>query len=396
MKKIKYILIALFVLLPFNVHAQEINLYLFYGDGCPHCAAEKEYINTIEQEYGNKINVVTFEVWYSDANANLLEKVRKIFNSDATGVPYTVIGETGITGYNDDVASNIKALIDKELANPTQDVVSQIQNNQKVTLSTQKEVKKTKQKNNKFTIPILGKIDAKSVSLPAVAAAIGLADGFNPCAMWVLLFLISMLLTMKDKKKRLILGIIFLLTSAIVYILFMVAWLGIAVTVTQQVILRVIIGIFALLVGLWNLRSFKRYQTDGCEVVSSKKRKKIFSKIKHIIHEQSFLLAILGIIVLAATVNLIELACSAGLPLIFTSILALNHLSTVQYALYIGIYMLFFMLDDIIVFVIAMKTMEVTGISTKYNKWSHLIGGTLMLLIGILLIFFPKILMFGF
>src|SRR5574344_1014567 len=99
---------------------------------------------------------------------------------------------------------------------------------------------------------------------------------------------------------------------------------------------------------------------------------------------------------LAFTVNLIELACSAGLPLLFTQILALNDLNNFQYFIYVILYIFFFLLDDLIVFIIAMKTFEITGISTKYNKYSHLIGGIIMLIIGLLMIIKPAWLMFNF
>ena len=110
----------------------------------------------------------------------------------------------------------------------------------------------------------------------------------------------------------------------------------------------------------------------------------------------AFVLALIGIIGLAISVNLIELACSSGLPLIFTQILALNELNSIQYFLYILLYIIFFLIDDIIIFAIAMKSLKVTGISTKYNKLSHLIGGILMLIIGILMILKPDWLMFNF
>ena len=124
--------------------------------------------------------------------------------------------------------------------------------------------------------------------------------------------------------------------------------------------------------------------------------KKIFSKIKEFTHEKNFFLALIGVIGLAISVNLVELACSAGLPLIFTQILAINTLNPLQYWFYIFLYILFFLIDDIVVFTIAMVSLKMTGISTKYNKYSHLIGGIIMVIIGILLIFKPGILMFNF
>ena len=130
------------------------------------------------------------------------------------------------------------------------------------------------------------------------------------------------------------------------------------------------------------------------------KRKSIIKRINKVVKQmddkKTYFLAILGVMGLAITVNLIELACSSGLPLIFTQILALNNLNSFQYFIYILIYILFFLIDDIVIFTIAMKTLKLTGISTKYNKLSHLIGGILMLLIGILMIYKPEWLMFNF
>ena len=121
-----------------------------------------------------------------------------------------------------------------------------------------------------------------------------------------------------------------------------------------------------------------------------------FKKIRKFTSEKSFLLAILGVVGLAVSVNLVELACSAGLPLVFTELLVLNNVSNFMKFIYTLLYVLFFLFDDLVIFIIAMVTMEVTGISTKYNKYSHLLGGIIMLVIGLLLILKPEWLMFQF
>ena len=120
------------------------------------------------------------------------------------------------------------------------------------------------------------------------------------------------------------------------------------------------------------------------------------NKIIKITTEKKFILSLFGIIALAASVNIIELMCSIGIPLLFTQILAMNNLSTFEYAIYMLLYILFFLIDDIIIFVGSMITLKVTGLSTKYTKFSHLIGGIIMLLIGLLLIIKPELLMFNF
>lgn len=392
MKKLYVVLffVSLFFL-PFCVSAKEVTVNLFYGQECPHCESEQQYLAKLKKQYGDNVRIKKYEVWHNKSNSDLLAKVRKKLNNDDRGVPYTVIGTTDMTGFNDNIASDIKKLVQENMKSPDIDAVSYIVNDKPI-----KKVKKSE--DTHVSIPWLGSVDAKSVSLPLISIIIGLVDGFNPCAMWVLLLLISMLLTMKDKKRKWILGIVFLVTSAVVYLFFMVAWLQIAVSAMQQVLLRIVIAIIAMVAAIINLRSYfkEKDNPNGCVVTDDTKRQKIFKKIKKFTTEKSFILAILGVITLAFTVNLVELACSAGLPLLFTSVLAMNDLSGMQYAFYMFIYIFFFLIDDLIVFIIAMKTLEVTGISTKYNKYSHLIGGLIMLLIASLLILKPEWIMFNF
>ena len=125
------------------------------------------------------------------------------------------------------------------------------------------------------------------------------------------------------------------------------------------------------------------------------KRQKVFEKIKSITRKKQFLFALGGIILLAFAVNLVELICSAGLPAIYTQILSLAQLPKWQYYLYLIFYILIFMLDDLVIFFTAMVTLQAVGIQSKYSRISHLVGGILMLIIGILLLFKPEFLMFG-
>lgn len=393
----KIIITALLLFIPFVVSADEktLRVYLFHRESCPHCKKEIQYLEELKNEYSN-LDVVTYEVSQNVMNYNFMNRV-----IDKTGivtngqVPFTIIGTDYYIGFEDHVKKSIKDSIDKFLNDKNSiDVIAKVKNGEDVSnIKYNVDPKSTK------VIPILGEIDAKKVSLPLVAIVIGAIDGFNPCAMWVLLFLIGMLFHMKDKKKMWILGITFLLTSAVMYLLIMAAWLKVALSFMTVVWLRIFIAIVALVAGLVNLNSYikeKKRKDDGCEIVDEKKRKKMFTKIKKITSEKKFILAIFGIIALAISVNLVELACSAGLPLIFTQILALNDLSTFEYVIYMLIYILFFLIDDIVVFVIAMLTLNIKGISSKYGKYSHLIGGIIMILIGILMIFKPEWLMFNF
>ncbi|MEG2351343.1 MAG: hypothetical protein RSA10_03445 [Bacilli bacterium] len=404
MKKINTLFISFILLLilflPGRASAleKEVNVYLFYGDGCPHCRAEKEYLDTIKDKYNLKI--YEYEVWYNKDNQNTLNMVADYLKVEVTGVPFTVINNTAISGYSeatsiDRINYNIKQASNNNFIDK---VGMELGIVEKTTIIDQEPINKENNQDMNIKVPFFGKVNLKNLSLPVIAIIIGLVDGFNPCAMWVLLFLISTLIGMKDKKKLWILGTTFLLASSTVYLAFMVSWLQFARMISAVSWVRLIIALVALIGGVININSFIKsiYSDDGCNIASDKKRKKTFNNIKKFTHEKSFAVAMIGIVLLAISVNLIELACSAGLPVIFTQILAMNSLSGMQYALYILLYILFFMLDDFIIFIIAIKSFELSGVSTKYSKYSHLVGGIIMFIIGVLLLVKPEWLMFNF
>ena len=405
MKKSLKIIVLIFlinIVCLINVSAKEtVKLYFFHGDGCPHCHEESLFLKDIQKKYHNDLKIVKYEVWYNENNQKLLEKVKNKMDINNNGVPVTIIGSTFFIGYSEDYNQKMQRAINYYINNQNkyEDIVGKIKagtyTNKKVIDYFAKEDTQT-DKNTTLNVPLIGKINLKNVSIGVASVTIGLVDGFNPCAMWVLLFLISMLIGMKNKRRMWILGISFLVTSGLVYMIIMLSWLNIVVSITASIIMRNIIAIVAIIGALINLNSFRKADDSGCQVVDAKKRKKIFSKIKKYTTEKRFILALTGIIFLAISVNVIELACSAGLPLVFTQILALNNITGIKAFLYTLVYIFFFLADDIIIFVIAMMTAKITGISTKYNKYSHLIGGIIMLLIGILLILKPEWLMFNF
>ena len=395
MKKIKILLVAIFMMLLFlpNVKAEEnLKFYLFYQESCPHCHDEMEFINSIKDEYPT-VDFVFYEISLNEMNYNFYNKVLKKTKINANGVPFTIIGTDYYVGFNEEISKNIVESLNKFLETGTIDVISMVKNDEDLS-----DIKYNENINENMSLPIIGEIDAKKVSLPLISIFIGMIDGFNPCAMWVLLFLIGMLFNMKDKKKMWVLGITFLTTSAILYLFIMMAWLKVALSFNTVLWLRILIALIALIAGGINIISYLKNikKDDGCKIVDEKKRKKIFSKIKKITLEKRLILSIIGIITLAISVNLVELACSAGLPLMFTQILSFNNLSMIEYMFYMFLYILFFLIDDIVIFVVAMKTLSIKGISSKYGKYSNLIGGIIMILIGILMIFKPEWLMFNF
>lgn len=375
----------------------DVTLHLFYSDYCTHCSEEKRFLDDIKDNYPN-LDIVTYLMDDGGnpdfaTNTALIEDVAAVFQI-SSGVPLTVIGGKAFSGFNATVRYSIPKYVEKYSATEQVDVVAKIKNGETV-LESDLDYSQL----DMIELPIIGIVDPKTVSLGLVSVVLGLVDGFNPCAMWVLLFLISLLLPNNDRKRIFILGGVFILTSALFYFALMMAWINTVVLIAANLAFRIIIGSFALLAGGYNLYQFIkniRQKDVGCEVTDEKQRVKLMDRVKKIVNQNKIVLALLGVIALALIVNFIELACSAGIPLLFANILALNGLAGWSGVGYVLLYIFFFVLDDLVVFTIVMLTLKIKVVSNKIARYNHLVGGLLMLAIGVLMIFFPAILQFNF
>lgn len=370
-------------------------IYFFWSKGCPHCAQEKVFLEKLVAQ-DPRVELKSYDLDQPES-VKLLQKAGKLLEANTNYVPFTVIGDQYIVGYNGDDTTGkaIEQAIEYEFVNQCPDVLGNYLDENPDSCPEETKPKKPDLTLESINVPLLGKIKTRDVSLPFLTVVLGVLDGFNPCAMWALLFLISLLLGMKDRKRMWILGAAFIVTSAFVYFLFMAAWLNLFLFLGFIFWVRMVIGLVALGAGGYNIREYIVNREGVCKVTGSEKRQKVFEKIKKVAYKKEFVLALVGIILLAFGVNLVELICSAGLPAIYTQVLALSQLPVWQYYLYLLVYIFFFMIDDLFVFFGAMITLHAIGIEGKYARYSHLIGGSLMLLIGLLMIFRPEWLMFG-
>jgi len=434
----KKLILLFFLLLLFSTFskqafaANDVNLYIFWGEGCPHCAKEKVFLNEIKEDYPNlKINA--FEVYNNSKNQEYFKEAAKTLKENASGVPFTVIGDEVFIGFNESITpkeienrikhcskfsclDSVNSIVYKNkigsplVLAPKNSEIKFATVSSPVNLEASKAAplivvsptsipEKTQEQKSpipdSIKFPVLGEVQTKNLSLPLFTVVIAGLDGFNPCAMWVLIFLITLLVGIHSRIKRWLLGTTFIIASAVVYFIFMSAWLNIILFIGYIFWVRIAIGSIALAGGAYNLKEYFTNKENACRVTNGGRRQATFAKLKEITLEKNILIALVGIILLAFAVNLVELVCSAGLPVVFTQVLALSDLATWHYYAYMALYILVFMADDLFIFFTAMITLEVTGISTKYVRTSHLIGGVLMIALGVLLILRPELLMFG-
>jgi len=246
-----------------------------------------------------------------------------------------------------------------------------------------------------FDLPLLGKVDLTLLSLPTLSILLGFLDGFNPCAMWVLITLLTLLIATRDMRKIWIIGGTFLFVSGAMYYLFIAAWLNAFLLIGFNLWVQKVIGIVAIGGGGFYFYEALGKDPNACQVTNVGQKKKIREKMQHVIRKSAWPAMVIGVAILAFSVNMIELVCTAGLPAVFTQILAFNQISNIARYFYMLLYIVLYMIDDFVIFAIAVYTLHATGLTKKYARFTLLFGGFLMYALGILMIFAPGVLMLG-
>jgi glutaredoxin len=354
--------------------AQKLPVLEFYhGATCPHCHEEKEWFDELKTQYPD-IEIKEFEVWFDADNQKKWAKRMADLGQEPQGVPTNIIEDQVIVGFR---PNEILAALEKSYGPP---IAPKAEDNKAPPTTDKKEWEKYLQ-----------------FSWPVMSFLLGAIDGFNPCAMWSLIVLIGFLLTLEDKRKRWLIGGVFLASSAILYFgalltyllgfTQIVGWLsGGAMLWTFRAV-----GILAIFTGGMALWKFRENNTE-CDVRDAKAKKTFHEKLNNLLSQEKLSLILPGIIVLAFSVNAIELLCSFAIPTAFTATLVSGDLSFFQQLLAISIYDVAYILDDLIVFFIAMWTLNLKLVSHQAVRWSHFAGGLILLLIGATLLLNPSLL----
>ncbi len=372
-------------------YAHSVSIHLFWAHGCYHCEQEKLFLDMLQTKYP-QIRVHLYEVTAEPENLALLRRVGEELRINISGVPVTIIGDRAFIGWYDPTTTGtaIEKAVRAGLEQPLPDVVTTLRLPPPVSNAEGVSILP-----DTLILPVVGEISIKHLSLPALTILIAALDGFNPCAMWVLVFLIGLLLNLKDRFKMWVLGSTFIMTSAFIYFLFMTAWLNLLQFLGLVLWVRLAIGLIALIAGGYNLKEYFANPSGVCKVTGNARRQRVFGRLQAIVHQKNFWLALVGIIVLAFAVNLVELVCSASLPVVYIQVLTLTPLLQWQYYLYLLLYITIFMLDDLIIYIAAMTTLQAAGVTGKYSRGSHLVGGVVMLAMGAVILMRPQWLVFG-
>lgn len=373
LKKILFIL-TLFLVLPFTkVNAEEVTVTLFYGDGCPHCSHEKQYLDILKYQLGDNLNIEQYEVWNNDKNNELLSKVRATFNDDNTGVPFLVIGNKFFSGYNDDIAKEIKKTIFDNLKQNNLNVVDIIKKGSSVPTNI------TLQTNPTIHFSLLGNVDATKVDTGAIALTEGMSDAINLGSLWVMLFLAGILLSVYNKKKRWILGSLFVFTSTITYMIF--ALTNAEFTINQTTFIRSFVSIIAIIIAAISIDAHMKINIP---------KKSILQSLQELFGKKQMLVYAICIIITSviATFTLVNQAGSS--PALFKTVLEIQNITSVSYVMNMILYFLSYLITSFILFTVVNTIVKEIFIENTIGTYNRLIAGIVMLIAAAILLFIPS------
>jgi hypothetical protein len=342
-------------------------VYFFHLPGCSHCESQEPFNEKLQSEYPS-INITREDASTPEGSALLSQMLEERGIEVQPGFPITIFGNQVFSWESEETTGKqIEKALQQCLAGNCPPPTSE----------------ETK---HKINLPLIGEIVLSDYSLPALAIILGLVDGFNPCAMWVLVYLISVVATLRDKKRIWLIVGSFVLASGILYFLFMTVWLNLFLFIGYVKPVTAVIGLVALGGGALQIREV--IATKGaivCTVTDEESRKKTMTKVQEIVSSPLTWGILAGIIALAFTVNAVEFVCSAAIPAVFTQVLSLAGLTTLQYYGYILLYVLFFMLDDLVVFGTAAIALT-SSLGDRYSKYTRPVGAAILIILGLLLL----------
>jgi glutaredoxin len=350
------------------------DIEVFIREGCPACSTAKRFLDEFQRERP-ELQIIYFDVGRDpEAQARLqaLAVQRGVY---ALGVPaFYVRGELHIGFVSaDSTGDRLRALLDSPAVRPGD-----------------AETVGPASMPDSIDVPLLGRLRLVGLGLPAVTLILGLLDGFNPCAMWVLLFLLSLLVNLHDRRTMLLIGGTFVAVSGLVYFAFMAAWLNLFLLIGLSRVVQVALGGIAVLVGVINVKDGFAVRYGPSLTIPEAAKPGLYARVRRILRAENLPGAFVGVVGLAVLVNTIELLCTAGLPAVYTHILTLQQLPWWAYYGYIGLYNVAYMLDDSLMLVLAVITLSRHKLQEAGGRWLKLVSGVVMLGLGMVLIAKPE------
>lgn len=354
--------------------SQTVELFFFWSHSCPHCLESKPFVESLSQRY-YWLKLHSYDLVNNQDNVTRYINMAKQLNTQANAVPGFIFCNQIQIGFDSITTTG------KELENKLIMCHESIQ--KKIHTSLNKEV---------IQIPLLGKIHYQDFSLPVFTLIIAGLDAFNPCAFFVLCFLLSLIVQSRDRWRIALIGGTFVLFSGLMYFVFMAAWLNLFLYTQEIVFITALAGIIAIIVGLINIKDYFFFQKGVSLSIPETAKPKLFQRMRVITQTAQWPLILAATVVLAIAANSYELLCTAGFPMVYTRVLTLNALSSEDYYLYLALYNFVYIVPLLLIVAIFTWTLGRKKLSEREGRLLKLLSGNMMLGLGLLLFFTPQLL----
>jgi thiol-disulfide isomerase/thioredoxin len=370
---------------------EQVNIYFFWGEGCPHCEEEKPFLDSLIQKYP-RANLIDYEVWYNADNQTIFQQFADTLGFNASGVPVTIIGDKHWIGYLESLNPEIEAALQDCLNGLCDTDVGEIVSSQPVGTSQPQEVQPTQAPGNAIDIPLFGKIDLDKQSLLISTAVIGFVDGFNPCSLWVLSILLALTLHSGSRTKILVVGLTFLLVTSVVYGLFIAGVFTLLSYIGYLKWIQIGIAFIALVFGIVNIKDYFWYKEGVSFTISDKRKPKMYQNMRSAVVNPRTIIGLIGSsAALAVGVSFIEFSCTAGFPVIWSNLMVANNVSKTNFILLLALYMLIYLIDELVIFAIAAITMRASKMEEKHGRLLKLVSGIIMFILGLVMVIDPAV-----
>lgn len=363
-----FFLALFFVFSPNLVKAEKTDyeLTILSSPTCSHCISAKAFLAEFKREQKPDLVINDYTLSNNTEKAQALYQEYNVPSQYQGLVPIMFIADRYFVGFNEqtgeEMAQFILSLDDSNLASEED-------------LDDREGVVK---------VPFLGKIDLKSYSLPVLAIVLGIVDGFNVCSLGALVLILGLVIALRSRRRILLLGSAFLLTTGLVYGLMIFLWHRLFLVLAPYVrSLELVIGLLSIFGGIYLLREFYLAWKRGPICSSNNILSRLTPKVERIFQNKTNWFLLMGTVILfSGAVTIIEFPCSAVLPVLFTGVLVESGISQSLVLSYIGLFLLFYLLDEIIIFLIAVFTMKIKIVSPRFVIFFNLLAALIFLALG--------------
>ena len=371
-----------------NATPEAAELVLYWGDGCPNCAAEKRWLAKVAPDNPD-LTITQHEVWFNKDNQKLFVAAGKKLGFTASSVPTTVIGQRVWIGWTDAIAADVAKTV--ELVAAGKPVPKGLYGTAGAGTCKEGAAKCGGKDEVKIDVPLVGEVSLGGQSLLISTVIIGFVDGVNPCSLWVISVLLTIVVRTASRRRVLAIGSTFLLVTAGMYAVYMAGIYSALMVVGYIGAIQVIVAVAAGIFGAVSVKDYFAFKKGLSFTIRDSSKPGIYKRMREAAGQKALIPALAATVVLGVAVSLLETPCTAGFPVLWTGMLQANGVGFAESAALFVVYMVPFLLDEIIVFGFVVVTMRATKMQEKHGQLLKLVAGVTMLVLAAVMVLEPSL-----